>query len=173
MPSVGQSYHVYLDLDVLNSDFDSGAQSYRLEFQETRNSPFLDGDASNYFCSIVRFSIQTGNSLPCFIPRIANPVADRDETIYKVTLAYGSKETTVAVRYNPGDNINSLLTSGVDINTSLGGNYIKISPKWSIKPSRPLSPTCPLNSPQIHLRPPQHLFGIWILTPINSCCTPK
>ena len=125
MPSVGQPYHVYIDLDVLNNDFDSGAQSHRLEFQETRNSPFLDGDASNYFCSIVRFSIQTGNALPVFIPRIANPAVDRDETIYKVTLAYGSKESTVAVRYNPGDNINSLLTSGAggDINTSLGGNY--------------------------------------------------
>ena len=82
MPFQGdQPYHVYLDLDVLNNDFSSGAQPHILEFQETRNSPFLDGDSSNYFCSIVRFSIQAGSSLPVFIPRIANPTVNANESI--------------------------------------------------------------------------------------------
>jgi hypothetical protein len=30
----------------------------------------LDGDASEYFCTIARFTLQTGNSLPVFIPVI-------------------------------------------------------------------------------------------------------
>jgi hypothetical protein len=129
MPAVGQPYHVYLDLDVLNNDFDSGARSHRLEFQETRNSPFLDGDASNYFCSIVRFSIQTGNSLPVFIPRIADPVADRDETVYKVSMMYSNKYVTAPVRYDPAFNAYYTLKGnlgGQDIDTSLGGSYYHV-----------------------------------------------
>ena len=29
------------------------------------------GDSSEYFCSIVRFTIQTGNTLPVLLPRVA------------------------------------------------------------------------------------------------------
>ena len=68
-----QPYHIYLDLDVLNNSVASGTKPQQLVFEETRNTPFLDGDASEYFCSIVRFSIQTGSSLPVFVPRIQNP----------------------------------------------------------------------------------------------------
>ena len=65
-----QPYHVYLDLDFINNDIASGAKHHELVFEEVRNAPFLEGDCSNYFCSIVRFSIQTGASIPVFIPRI-------------------------------------------------------------------------------------------------------
>ena len=57
---MSQPYHIYLDLDVLNNYVASGAKPHQLVFEETRNTPFLDGDASEYSCSIVRFSIQTG-----------------------------------------------------------------------------------------------------------------
>ena len=62
-------YHVYLDLDVVNNDF-SSITPPPLKFEENRNAPFLDGSSADYFCSIVRFSIQTGNSLPVFIPKL-------------------------------------------------------------------------------------------------------
>ena len=107
-----QPYHVYLDLDVLNNDFSSGAAARRLEFSETRNTPFLDGDSSNYFCSIVRFSIQTGSSLPVFIPRIANPEVNKNETIYKVTLSYRGVDFTAPVIYDPGGAATLLLSTG-------------------------------------------------------------
>ena len=126
MPSINHPCHVYLDLDVLNNDFSSGAKPHRLEFQETRNSPFLDGDSSNYFCSIVRFSIQTGSSLPVFIPRIADPTVDIDETIYKVTLNYGTRVSTVAVKYNPGSTTYRLLKKGGNVNTALGSDYYHV-----------------------------------------------
>ena len=58
-------YHIYMDLDVINNDYTSTKHPH-LRFEETRNTPFLDGDSSDYFCSILRFSIQTGNSLPVF-----------------------------------------------------------------------------------------------------------
>ena len=43
-----QPYHIYLDLDVLNNIVASGAKPQQLVFEETRNTPFLDGDASEY-----------------------------------------------------------------------------------------------------------------------------
>ena len=62
-------YHVYMDLDVINNDYNTTSKP-SLRFEETRNTPFLPGDSADYFCSIVRFNIQTGNTLPAFIPRI-------------------------------------------------------------------------------------------------------
>ena len=64
--------HVYLDLGVINNNYNQGDQPPYLLFEEIRNRPFLDGDSSEYFffCSIVRFTIQTSNTLPVFIPRI-------------------------------------------------------------------------------------------------------
>ena len=78
-------YHIYMDLDVINNDYQSSKHPH-LRFEETRNTPFLDGDSSDYFCSILRFSVQTGSSLPVFIPRIQVGQGDRDLTIYKITL---------------------------------------------------------------------------------------
>ena len=108
-----QPYHIYLDLDVLNNSVASGAQPQQLVFEETRNTPFLDGDASEYFCSIVRFSIQTGSSLPVFIPRIntaqQGATYDPNETVYKVSLRYFAPGQSVS----QGAHLNKLSPSDV------------------------------------------------------------
>jgi hypothetical protein len=62
--------HVYLDLDVIKNDYKHDGPPPYLRFEEVRNTPFLDGDSSEYFCSIMRFTMQTGNTLPVFIPRV-------------------------------------------------------------------------------------------------------
>ena len=80
-------YHIYHDLDVMNSDY-SGNPPPHLRFEESRNSPILDGDTSEYFCSIIRFSIQIANSLLVFIPQLDKTAADINTTIYKITFAY-------------------------------------------------------------------------------------
>ena len=79
--------HTYLDLDVVNNNLNSNAVAPQLRLEENRNTPFLEGDSSEYFCSIVRFSIQTGNSLPIFIPRVETGQADINRTVYRVTLS--------------------------------------------------------------------------------------
>ena len=73
--------HTYLDLDVANNNLNRSAVAPQLRFEEVRNSPFLEGDSSEYFCSIDRCSIQTGNSLPIFIPRIETGQADINKTV--------------------------------------------------------------------------------------------
>ena len=60
-----------LDLDVINNNNTPGASPPYLRCEEIKNTPSLDGDNSEYFCSIVRFTIQTGNTLPVFIPLVA------------------------------------------------------------------------------------------------------
>ena len=61
-------HHVYLDLDVINNDYTANGTRPYLRFEEIRNTPFLDGDSAEYFCSIVRFTIQTGNLYRCSFP---------------------------------------------------------------------------------------------------------
>ena len=101
--------HTYLDLDVANNNLNSSAVAPQLRFEEVRNSPFLEGDSSEYFCSIVRFSIQTGNSLPIFIPRIETGQADINKTVYKATLWFLDISThttytgTISLEYIPSD----------------------------------------------------------------------
>ena len=97
-------HHVYLDLDVINNDYTSNATRPYLRFEEIRNTPFLDGDSAEYFCSIVRFTIQTGNTLPVFIPSIVTNQDDPNLTIYTVTLNYDGISATRHVIYTPEDN---------------------------------------------------------------------
>ena len=97
-------HHVYLDLDVINNDYTANATRPYLRFEEIRNTPFLDGDSAEYFCSIVRFTIQTGNTLPVFIPSIVTGQPNPNLTIYKVTLNYDGTSVTRNVIYTPEDN---------------------------------------------------------------------
>ena len=74
---------------MVNNNLNSSTNAPQLRFEENRNTPFLEGDSSEYFCSVVRFSIQTGNSLPIFIPRVVTGVGQTDinKTVYGVALS--------------------------------------------------------------------------------------
>ena len=131
-------YHVYMDLDVMNNDYNATSKP-QLRFEETRNTPFLPGDSADYFCSIVRFNIQTGNTLPVFIPRIQTGQSDINKTIYKVGFEYTSyapnadgppfrtrKYTFVDVIYSPEDltaPTPSPPTNSQDLSSSYYFNY--------------------------------------------------
>ena len=116
-----------MDLDVINIDYKHDGSPPYLRFEEIRNTPFLDGDSSEYFCSIMRFTIQTGNSLPVLLPRVAiqnemtpplfqpnralNQLAQH-MTIYSVSLAYKYITTdyiqSAPVIYTPEDKTSPL-----------------------------------------------------------------
>ena len=89
---MSKPYHIYMDLEVRNDDVYSTSSPPPLSFEETRLQPFLDGDASDYFCTIARFTLQTGNSLPVLIPAIdtnqtvsVGQTPSIDETIYTIS----------------------------------------------------------------------------------------
>ena len=89
--------HVYLNLDVVNN---STTNAQPLVFNETRNMPFLT-NSENYFCSVVRFTLQTSNSLPVFIPDILTGQSDYDKTVYAITMSL----TQITINVPSGDKI--------------------------------------------------------------------
>jgi hypothetical protein len=58
-----ESFHVYLNLDVVNNSTNAAQP---LIFSETRTIPFLT-NSENYYLTVLRFTLQTSNSLPVFI----------------------------------------------------------------------------------------------------------
>jgi hypothetical protein len=88
---------IYYDLDVVNTfnpseNTTQTNQLNRLTFTEVRSSPILD-NPSDYFLSIVRFSLDTAGSMPIMIPQIDldQTLATPDfpnETIYYVSMKY-------------------------------------------------------------------------------------
>ena len=97
-----ENTHIYVDLDVVNND--SFNNKIPLQFSETRNAPFLDGDSGDYYVSIVRFNIQTGlRSLPVFIPKILIGQPDINKTAYVISMRYQHYDpTTSTYRYFTG-----------------------------------------------------------------------
>ena len=81
--------HVYYDMNIINNDQIGDKPPPNLVFNDIRSNPIL-ADPSQYFCSVVRFTIQTGNSLPLWIPQIqlGNHLDDADLTVYSFTLTY-------------------------------------------------------------------------------------
>ena len=94
MPS--SPYRAYLDLDVINNDYSSNSPP-RVRFEESGRARFLDGDSTDYFCSIARFSIQTANTLPVFTPNIDSTAPDLNTTICTTTSVYTKMGTNAAV----------------------------------------------------------------------------
>lgn len=115
-----EPYHIYYDLSILNNDTTGTRQPPFLQFTEIRNSPYLT-NPSDYFCSVVRFSVETP-TLPLFIPQVKVGGVSVNELIY-----------TVSMRH---PNVNA----GVPITTSV--LYV---PQSSLALAPP--PTLPINSP--------------------------
>ena len=100
--------HIYVDLDVINNDYVNPQPM--LKFEDTRNSPFLS-DSSQYYASIIRFSLQTANTLPVFIPKIDKTASYINTTIYKISFVYTKTRTppltnitytkTLSIMYKP------------------------------------------------------------------------
>lgn len=93
---MSQPSQIYYDLDVVNTvqpafTTSSTAQPNRLTFTEVRSSPILD-NPSDYFLSIVRFSLDTAGSMPLFLPQIdlknTVGVAPWNNTVYYVSVEY-------------------------------------------------------------------------------------
>lgn len=89
--SLSAPTQVYYNLDVANEQIgDGGVPPAKLQFTEVRSSNLLD-TPSDYFMSIVRFSLDTAGSLPIFLPSIdtqqPNGANFPNKTNYLITLA--------------------------------------------------------------------------------------
>lgn len=70
-------FHLFFDVQAVHQNADN--QRAPLQFNETRNTPFIMSP-KQYFLSIVRFNVST--SLPVFIPKIQTGLTSPDKTIY-------------------------------------------------------------------------------------------
>ena len=83
--------------DITSSNFQSKTKSPNaFQFTDVRTVPFVNCP-EDYYLSIVRFSVDTGGT-PVFIPSIEPNQANRDLTIYSVSLSYFNGSRTYNVR---------------------------------------------------------------------------
>ena len=83
-------HHVYYDASIINNDQSGKKSPPRLNFQDIRSTPVLSSPEL-YELSVVRFNLQTANSLPIWIPSIElidNPLSNPNLTTYSFTLSY-------------------------------------------------------------------------------------
>lgn len=104
---VSQPIHIYYDLDILNNDAQSNSKPLPLKFEEVRNNPFLSVP-ENYYLSVARFQIQTGDTLPVFVPQVMLGQNDINKTIYSITLKYKTYEYQQFIQFIPDDLTESL-----------------------------------------------------------------
>ena len=91
--------------DILATNYTKENSNIRLNFQETRTSPFLQ-KPSDFNLSIVRFSLDTYN-LPVFIPIINYESTNPDETIYSLSIKFNGKLYTKNITWkSPNQYIN-------------------------------------------------------------------
>ena len=123
---MSKPFHVYLDLDVFNNSTDFTAKPPQLSFEETRTQSFLDGTAEDYFVAIARFSIQTGETLPVFIPAIDTTQSDPNLTVYKITLMYRGISASATVIYTPQPSHDRVSPPNGANGQDFSGNYYYI-----------------------------------------------
>ena len=97
--------HIYVDIDATNDDTNPSSRPPNLNFEVTRNHPFLDGNAGNYYVTISRFNIQTASTLPVFIPAIESNQNDVNKTVYKISIVstVGTVIKTMSINYVPSN----------------------------------------------------------------------
>ena len=78
--------HVYYNISITNDDTTGKNKPPNIEFNETRTQPFLS-NPSEYFMSVVRFSLDTAPGLPLFIPQ-AEIGGNGTDLIYTLTYSY-------------------------------------------------------------------------------------
>jgi hypothetical protein len=78
--------HVYYNISITNDDTTGKNKPPNIEFNETRTQPFLS-NPSEYFMSVVRFSLDTAPGLPLFIPQ-AVIGGNGTDLIYTLTYSY-------------------------------------------------------------------------------------
>ena len=101
--------NVYYDANIINNDTTGTKQPPQLVFQDIRSTPILS-HPELYELSVVRFNLQTANSLPLWIPSIQlnQQNFDRNLTSYSFHLVYNLEgkqyeSDEVFVKYIPSD----------------------------------------------------------------------
>ena len=85
MDDINLPTNIYYDCNIINNDQSGAKPPPRLVFQDIRSMPILSSPEL-YQLSVVRFNLQTANSLPIFIPNIQLGNLNPNLTTYSFTL---------------------------------------------------------------------------------------
>lgn len=92
---------IYYDVVVSNLNTQTIAPQ-DLFYQEVRSVPFLT-NPEQYRMSIIRFTLDTGGTLPVVLPLIQSNQSDINLTIYSVTLSYNGIDSQAFIEFVPED----------------------------------------------------------------------
>ena len=101
MDDINLPTNIYYDANIINSDQSGTKPPPRLVFQDIRSIPILSSPEL-YQLSVVRFNLQTANSLPVFIPNIQINPYNPNKTTYSFTLTYNSTNHDADETYRSG-----------------------------------------------------------------------
>jgi hypothetical protein len=176
---------VYFDL--ISTNFYSTSQIPYAEYNQSRTIPYLK-NPSEYYGAIVNFSLDN-TSIPVFVAEIQGNQANKDLTIYTVSLTYQGSSVTEPIIFSPQNllattpnapntypdgqayygggyyNIYSYEYFTSLVNTALAGAYVSL---------RGLQPSLPVNSPPVvSFNPTTQLFTVTVLDSLyNSSLGP-
>jgi hypothetical protein len=92
-------FHIYYDIDFCNTQKDN-VEAPIVSFSENRTQPFIKRP-DLYHASIIRFHVETSNSLPVFIPEVLIGQNDINKLTYTITMKYKNVEYRQYVMYSP------------------------------------------------------------------------
>ena len=101
MDDINLPTNIYYDCNIINNDQSGAKPPPRLVFQDIRSLPILSSPEL-YQLSVVRFNLQTANSLPIFIPNIQLNNYNPNLTTYSFTLTYYFYQYDTAETYSSG-----------------------------------------------------------------------
>lgn len=122
--------HIYYNVTITNNDTTGTSAPPNLDFNETRNQPYLN-KPEDYYMSVIRFSVDTP-TLPLFIPQPEVGSTDPNKLIYSVSLEYNSTVIQTYLSFIP--QLNDASSPAVPIQTQDITNryYYLYSYQWFI-----------------------------------------
>ena len=119
----------YYSLSAINNDQNRQSKQV-LRFVDTRNSPYLMNPAY-YHLSIIRFSVQTSDVLPIFIPQALLGQNNPNKLIYEITMINsGSTGQTENITYIPSNALASINPPISNIDLTNDYYYVYTMQQW-------------------------------------------
>lgn len=125
----GEPDKIYYDIDIINNTEGNIESNFPLQFTETRPVQFIER-GTDYYLSVVRFNLGLPN-LPFFIPKIKSNQSNRNLTIYKVIVQFGTFNQAIDVIWIPQD-LTAKLPNEPIVNQEFSSYYFAYTPQHFI-----------------------------------------
>lgn len=128
-----ESKHIYYNVTIQHTPFgvETSVPSKAI-YQETRTEAIFDGRPSDYYLSVVRFSVPTGY-VPTMIFPIFSEGGDPNLGLYSVTLSYGGSDFQTRLIYTPENTFDPVPPPPVPTENSVRTKYVNYYSVYSLQ----------------------------------------